>query len=68
MSSKAVQDTETYWTPAGRHPWGVYIGPITGVGRRMRREMNGLLGGMLETGKDAGGRGDAAPNWECNGI
>jgi hypothetical protein len=22
MSSKAVQDTETYWTPAGRHPWG----------------------------------------------
>jgi hypothetical protein len=58
MGSKAAQGTETYWALAEQHPWGVYIGPITGVRRRMWKEMNGLLGGMLEAGKVTGGRGD----------
>jgi hypothetical protein len=33
MGSKAAQGTETYWALSEQHPWGVYIGPTTGVKR-----------------------------------
>lgn len=54
MTSTAAQDAETYWALAAQHPWGVYVGPTTGVRRRMWREMNGVLGGMVEVVKAAG--------------
>ncbi|RFU28834.1 hypothetical protein B7463_g7506, partial [Scytalidium lignicola] len=39
------QSLMAYWTLAVQHPWGVYVGPTTGVRRRQWREMrNGVEG------------------------
>jgi hypothetical protein len=46
-----AQDAETYWALAAQHPWGVYVGPTTGVRRRRWREMREVLGGLLEASK-----------------
>lgn len=54
MSFQAVQNPETYWALAAQHPWGVYVGPTTGVRRRMWREMNGLVGGLVQAGRAVG--------------
>jgi hypothetical protein len=53
MTSMAAQDAEAYWALAAQHPCGVYVGPTTGVMRRMWREMNGVSGGLLEAEKVA---------------
>ncbi|KAG4420478.1 hypothetical protein IFR04_006398 [Cadophora malorum] len=45
------QTMQDYWALAAQHPWGVYVGPTTGVRRRQWREMNGGLGFMLEASK-----------------
>lgn len=47
-SFRGPQDAETYWAVAAQHPWGVYVGPTTGVRRRIWREMNGLIRGVAE--------------------
>ncbi|KAK0122479.1 hypothetical protein ONS95_010710 [Cadophora gregata] len=46
-----AQTMQDYWALAAQHPWGVYVGPTTGVRRRQWREMNGGLGFMLEASK-----------------
>lgn len=43
--SMTVQDC---WTLATQHPWGVYVGPTTGVKRRQWREMRTVLGYALQ--------------------
>lgn len=45
------QTMQDYWRLATQHPWGVYVGPTTGVRRRQWREMNGGLGFLLEASK-----------------
>ncbi|KAH7370910.1 hypothetical protein BKA65DRAFT_590159 [Rhexocercosporidium sp. MPI-PUGE-AT-0058] len=45
------QTMHDYWILAAQHPWGVYVGPTTGVRRRQWREMNGGLGFLLEASK-----------------
>lgn len=47
--SQTLQD---YWSLATQHPWGVYVGPTTGVRRRQWREMTGGLGLLLQAGKN----------------
>ncbi|KAL5326249.1 hypothetical protein ACEPPN_007387 [Leptodophora sp. 'Broadleaf-Isolate-01'] len=45
------QTMHDYWALAAQHPWGVYVGPTTGVRRRQWREMKGGLGFFLEASK-----------------
>lgn len=37
----SAQDFRSYWQLAAKHPWGIYVGPSTAVGRRTWREMRG---------------------------
>lgn len=39
---------QNYWALAMQHPWGVYVGPTTGVKRRHWREMRTALGLALK--------------------
>lgn len=53
------QNLQEYWTLAARHPWGVYVGPTTGVRRRQWREMGAGMGLLLEASKNARPEGGA---------
>jgi len=43
---------EDYWALAAQHPWAVYVGPTTGVRRRIWREMKGGMGMLLKAEKE----------------
>jgi hypothetical protein len=45
---------EDMWAIGTRHPWGVYVGPTTGVTRRGWREMGcqGLAGVVVKAAKE----------------
>lgn len=47
------QSSYDYWRLSMQHPWGVYVGPTTGVRRRMWREMQKGLGQLLVAGKSS---------------
>ncbi|KAH8807665.1 hypothetical protein F5884DRAFT_789800 [Xylogone sp. PMI_703] len=44
-SSQSLMD---YWTLSTQHPWGVYVGPTTGVRRRQWREMKDGVEGVAK--------------------
>ncbi|CZR53600.1 uncharacterized protein PAC_03480 [Phialocephala subalpina] len=46
---------EDMWKLSTEHPWGVYVGPTTGVRRREWREMREGMGVLLKNGKEKGG-------------
>ena len=52
---------EDYWALAVQHPWAVYVGPTTGVRRRIWRCMKGTMGMLLKAEKE---RLDRRPNEE----
>lgn len=43
---------EDYWALAAQHPWAVYVGPTTGIRRRIWREMKGGMGMLLKAEKE----------------
>ncbi|KUJ08973.1 uncharacterized protein LY89DRAFT_676349 [Mollisia scopiformis] len=45
---------EDMWALSLQHPWGVYVGPTTGVRRREWREMREGMGVLLDKGKNGG--------------
>ncbi|TVY17060.1 hypothetical protein LARI1_G004498 [Lachnellula arida] len=49
----SVVGFEDMWAVSAQHPWGVYMGPSTGVLRRNWREMKGMGGHMVKLAKEA---------------
>lgn len=49
----SVVSFEDMWAVSAQHPWGVYMGPSTGVLRRNWREMKGMGGHMVKLAKEA---------------
>ena len=43
---------EDYWALAEQHSWAVYVGPTTGVRRRVWREMKGGVEVLLKAEKE----------------
>jgi hypothetical protein len=55
---------EDYWALAAQHPWAVYVGPTTGVRRRIWREMKGTMGMLLKAEKERLDGLNGGPNVE----